>query len=150
MKVTMQNRKQGQATVEMVVGCLVLVPIVLFLLDIACLVVANYVNDDLCTRAARAAANQSTFNDAKDSAKRVLQKLDTSKTGILHDLKSISADGKNDAGEIGFVDYDNSSPGHVVASTRISVKLPVPFPFLPSDATFTSRSVLPIVAQKAR
>ncbi|MBX9567492.1 MAG: hypothetical protein K2X77_01295 [Candidatus Obscuribacterales bacterium] len=142
--------RAGQSVVEMVAGTMVVIPIILFLLDIGTLIVANYINDDLCTRAARAAANQSTADEAKASAQRVLQKLDTSKTGILTDLKSLDAAGKTPAGELGFVDYDNVNPGHIVAATRISVKLPVPFPFLPQTADFTSRSVLPIVAQKAR
>lgn len=145
-----RRTRAGQSAVEMVAGTIVVIPIVLFLLDIGCLIVANYINDDLCTRAARAAANQSSAADAKASAQRVLQKLDTSKSGILTALKSMDATGKSESGELGFVDYDNSNPGHIVASTKISVKLPVPFPFLPQTADFTSRSVLPIVAQKAR
>jgi hypothetical protein len=143
------KRKVAQSVVEMVAGTMVIIPIALFLLDIGTLVVANYINDDLCTRAARAAANQSTATEAAASAKRVLEKLNTSETGILTELKSMSADGSSTS-DLGFVDYDSSSQGHVVASTRISVKLPVPFPFLPDNAKFTSRSCLPIVAQKAR
>ena len=142
-----RSRKKGQATVEMVIGCIALVPILLFLIDIGVLVLANYINDDICHRAARAAANQVNAQDAQTSASLVLSKF--SKSTILPDLECLGASSDTPS-SAGNVDYDQKAPGQVVAATRITVKIPVPFPLMPETATFISRSVVPIVAQKAR
>lgn len=146
---TALRKKKGQSSVEMVAGLIFMVPIVLFLLDIGCMIVANYINDDLCNRAARAAANQVNATDATDSALRVMNKLDTSQSGILQNLESMNSAGTAAVAK-GTVDYDSTNPGHVIATTRITVKLPVPFPVLPQTASFVARSCVPIVAQKAR
>ena len=77
------RRKRGQSIVELAAGLIFLVPIVLFLLDVAVVVCANMANDNLaksCCRAAASAvdpasaigtatiANQAAFNVASNFA----------------------------------------------------------------------------------
>src|SRR5262249_25544030 len=61
----------GQALIETVVGCLVLVPIGLFLLDVGALVLAQTANDNMAKHAARAAAGQANAGQARTAAQQV-------------------------------------------------------------------------------
>ena len=57
MTVRSNRQSTGQSLIETVVGVMFLIPIVLFLLDIAVLVIANTANDNLVKSACRAAAS---------------------------------------------------------------------------------------------
>lgn len=52
-----RRRRKGQSIIETIVGIIFLVPIVLFLFDVAVLVLASSANDNLAKSAARAAAS---------------------------------------------------------------------------------------------
>lgn len=142
-----RRSKQAQSVVEMVAGTMILVPLVLFLLDIGTLVVANYINDDYCCRAARAAASQKDKDAALASVKGVLSKLQTSQIITNMELMDPIAANPTPSDDI---DFDNKVPGTVIVSTRIAANLPVPIPFLPDTmARFVTRSSLPITSKKA-
>ncbi len=139
---------KGQSAVELVVGLLILIPILLFLIDIGSLVLANYVNDDVCQRTCRAAANQGDKQTALAAATTVLAKI-TPQQGMIGSIELMDpATGQTPANDI---DFDSMSPGNVIVSTRVTANLPVPIPFMGDSVTkFVTRSSLPITALKAK
>ncbi len=158
------NRKRGQSIIETVVGIMFLVPIVLFLFDIAVLVLCNTANDNLAKSSCRAAAsavNGSGTGDAPSafqSAKQVADSFNSSsiigKSGdsFLTGF-SYNATGTADSGGgtwPGPITGNQNPPapasGQVACITSMRVTLPVPFPFLPSKWDFQSKDVEPIVS----
>jgi hypothetical protein len=60
LKIAVRNRrkqKQGSSLIETVVGCIFIVTIALFLLDVASIVICQTQNDALAKHCARAASN---------------------------------------------------------------------------------------------
>lgn len=159
------TRKRGQSIIETVVGIMFLVPIVLFLFDIAVLVLCNTANDNLAKSACRAAASavngsgQGDANSAFSSATTVADSFAVSsiigKTGgsFLTGF-SYNATGTPSSGGgawPGTITGNTGTPpqpsqGQVACITSMQVTLPVPFPFLPPKWDFQSKDVEPIVS----
>lgn len=165
----------GQSILETVVGIIVLIPIVLFLFDIASLVLANIANDNLaksCARAAASAVGSEGFGTSELALKAARN------TAEMHAESSLI--GKTGASFVtGFYWNSNASPPVVTGSTLISVgagsmetpmwpdgvekpvagdlgvittmrvKLPVPFPLVPDSFEFRAKAVEPIVSLPA-
>lgn len=123
--------KKGQALMEVAVVGIILIPIALFMLDLAVLVMCNMTNDSVAKNAARAAANQPVQASAQQAAQHALDTVKTS--SIITDLKikNFNYTGNHDS---------------VTVATQMSVQVPVPFPFLDKVA-FVAQSVQPIVAE---
>lgn len=120
--------RKGQALIETAVAGMVIIPIVLFLLDVAVLVLCNMSNDEAAKNAARAAANQPPAT-AQEAASKAISSF--RKSPIIADLK---------------IKNFNSSTETVTVSTEMNVKLPVPFPGI-TQYTFVAQSVQPVLAQ---
>lgn len=159
------TRKRGQSIIETVVGIMFLVPIVLFLFDIAVLVLCNTANDNLAKstcRAAASATNASGVGDANSaftSATQVADSFNSSAiigkagssflTGFSYNANGSAASaGGTWPGPIttGAGNPPTPATGQVACITTMQVTLPVPFPFLPSKWDFQSKDVEPIVS----
>lgn len=148
----------GQSIIETVVGIIFLIPIVLFLLDIAVLVMANTANDNLAKSVCRAAAS------AKDTGSN----LGTPDAGYNAAVAAASTFATSDIIKPGggsFVTgycwnglgnnntqgaWPNSIPkpevGNVGVVTTMTVKVPVPLPLLPNQIDFVAKAVEPVVS----
>ena len=155
-----QSRKSGQSIVETVVGIIFLVPVVLFLLDIAVLVMANTANDNLAKTVARAAASArdistsegtaaAGFNAANSAASTFAESGLIQKPGDGSFLVGYSWNGTGSPDSQGS-SWPGSLPspniGDVGVVTSMKVNLPVPFPFLPNTIDFQAKAVEPIVS----
>lgn len=158
------NRKRGQSIIETVVGIMFLVPIVLFLFDIAVLVLCNTANDNLAKstcRAAASATNGSGTGDATSAFQSATQVADSFNASSIIGKSgasfltgfSYNATGAADSGGgqwPGPITGNQAPPqpaqGQVACITSMRVTLPVPFPFLPSQWDFQSKDVEPIVS----
>ncbi len=135
--------ENGQQLAEMMGGLLVLIPIVLFLLDMSVVVLSNQLADKYAKAAARAAANQTNSADARTAADNALKSF--AKSGFVQDLTIKTCD-------YTAIDRDNPNDptkGKVVVQLKMDVKLPVPIPFVPeanSSPTFVTQAVEPVVA----
>lgn len=152
-------RRKGQSIIETVVGIMFLVPIVLFLFDIAVLVLCNTANDNLAKsvcRAAASATNNSGTGDASSAKSAALAVANTFATSaiIKQDggtfLKGISYNGAGWDGSDLQAQGQNPPPqslnGQVACVTKMRIVVPVPFPFLPNQVDFYAKDVEPIVS----
>ena len=152
-----RKRPRGQSIIETVVGIIFLIPIVLFLFDVAVLVLCSSANDNLAKSAARAAASatDAVTNNGTNAAARVaaIQICNNFQTSTL--IQPASAGilgGKFMTGYFwngpgGGVEGTNANcaAGQVCVVTTMRVNVPVPFgPFTGSD--FRARAVEPIVS----
>ena len=135
--------------VEMLVGVMVLIPVVLFLIDIGVLVLANIINGDLAKNVARAAANAPDGTTAQKAAENVVGRA--AKSGVITQAQlgylywrstTPTADTKTGTAPDGIAE---PLPGQVQAVTTVTVKAPVPFPFLPAQHQFSANATQPIV-----
>jgi len=126
------SKNKGQLSIELIAGLIILIPIVLFLLDVGAVVLANSINDDLAKRSARAAGGQSTAQQALDAASSVVSR--TRSNPVITRVQLDPA---------GF-SFDTAS-GRVSVRTRVDVKLPVPVPGF-ENLNFRAQAVEPIVA----
>lgn len=154
-----RRRSVGQSIIETVVGIIFLVPIVLFLFDVAVLVLSNTANDNLAKSAARAAASatdasgKGTGDKGFDAAKSIAANF--SPSAIINPVgggKSSFVTGFewNGGGSNGNVKNGEAitpspSEGQVAVITTMEVTLPVPFPGW-SKIEFKAKAVEPIVS----
>jgi hypothetical protein len=163
-----QNR--AQSIIETVVGVMVLIPIVLFLLDIAVLVMANTANDNLAKSACRAAASATdggtpptgTTACAQSAAQAVCSAFATPSiiiqgpggggtnggsmlTGFYFNARNSSGGSWPGPLQPGQQAPPQPAQGQVGVITTMVVTLPVPFPGL-SKFTFLAQAVEPIVS----
>jgi len=133
----------------MLVGVMVLIPVILFLVDIGVLVLANIINGDLAKNVARAAANATDGTSAQKAADNVVARA--AKSGVISQAQlsylywrstSPTGDTKTGTAPDGITE---PLPGQVQAVTMITVKPPVPFPFLPAQHQFMAHATQPIV-----
>jgi hypothetical protein len=148
---------KAQASVEMIAGLLFLIPILLVLVDIGVMMLASSANDNVCKRAARAAANQFPTNhnppgDPQGAAGKVVDSLlgpSRTGTGVLTKIEVLDA-GNPPTTVLtppNNCDYDSTQRGNVIMTTRLTFQLPVPFWFLNGvNNNFVTRSNVPIVA----
>jgi hypothetical protein len=166
-----RGRLTGQSILETVVGIIFLIPIVLFLLDIAVLVLANTANDTMAKNAARAAASATdsssgqpigTAASALTAAQRVVENQSVSP--IIPGAKLEKIIYVDNAGAHSLAGQPNSrntqnpdaatdpvvnlppGTGQVAAVTTMLVRAPVPFPGFFTTKTFVARAVEPIVS----
>lgn len=139
--------------VEMIVGLIVMVPVLLFLIDIGLLVFANIANGDLAKSAARSAASSSDpsgTTQAVSYANNAISTFNSSSTGIVSNARLTFLDWNPPGGTDSTFGSQPSgvptaSPGQVVVATSVTYKPPVPFPFIPASQDFTAYSAQPIV-----
>lgn len=136
---TTHHLARGQAMLEvLVVAIAFLIPISLFAVDIFCCLAANSITDQYTKIAARAAASQPDQDNAQRAAEKAIEKFP--KSEMLTDFK------------IDPVEYNPANPsqpgsqGTVRIKSTLSVKLPVPIPFLDTNPIFEARAVEPITA----
>ncbi len=135
-------RTQGQSIVETVVGIIFLIPIVLFLFDVAVLVLASSADDNLAKSACRAAASatdasgQGTAVAAQAAADSICQNFAGANNPIIK---------KPGSGSFLTSCVFDTVSGQVTVTTTLTCKLPVPFPFL-SNVDFVAKAVEPIVS----
>lgn len=154
------RKTRAQSLIETVVGIIFMVPIALFLFDIAVLVMANTANDNLAKTVARAAAsakdtgtNEGTsaagYNAATQTANSFAESGLIAKPSTGSFLAGYSWNGTGTADSQGS-SWPSSIPkpsvGDVGVVTSMQVKLPVPFPFLPNTIDFQAKAVEPIVS----
>lgn len=139
MKTTKKNgrNQKGQGLVEVsVVSGVIMVPAVLFMLDLIFLFAANSLNDQFVKVAARAAASQSTAAGAEVAARKAIEKFP--KSTLIPNL------------EVTKVEYvAPNEPGAqklVVVKTKMNTVIPMPFPFLVEKPVFQAGAVEPITA----
>lgn len=136
-KVSKGRNQKGQGLVEVsVVGGAVMVPVVLFLLDMIFLFGANSLNDQYVKVAARAAASQSTQAGAIEAAQNVISKFPCS--ALIPEIKVVDVDYRQPE--------DLGAQKIVVVRTEMKTVIPVQFPFLVNTPTFQAKSVEPITA----
>ncbi len=127
-----RRKSKGTSIVESALAAILLVPIALAILDLIVIVVANSMNDTACKNAARAAANQSEGAQAFNAAKK---SLESSKASTI--VKSIV-----------FEIFDwQGLDGNVTCSTKMVVRLPVPFPGM-QEISFVAKDVEAVVGAK--
>ena len=127
-----RNRKaNGQCFIEMAVGSMIMIPVMLYGLDIIAVGLSVSVNDHLAKEAARVAAVQTDSHAARMAAETVISRL--KKSAIITNA-SITSDGFN------YNDKDR-----VTVKTELYVRVPAPLPFLEGTKIY-ARAVEPIVA----
>jgi hypothetical protein len=157
-------RMRAQASIEMVAGLLFLIPILLVLVDIGVMMLASSTNDNICKRAARAAANQypstpltpgGPTGNPQAAAGAVIDSLlgpSRTGTGVLQKIEVMDAGvppttvltSPNNC------DYDVTQKGNVIMTTRLTFQVPVPFWFFGSgNNNFITRADVPIVSRVA-
>lgn len=160
----LKRRHRGQSIIETVVGIIFLIPVVLFLFDIAALVLCSSANDNLAKAAARAAASAVAANGqgnatvAREAAKKICNNFAVSQ--LIQKPPSGGIDGTFMTG-FHFNSRDGATPpnpappaegtdtacadGQVCVVTTMDVKVPVPFgPF--TGSPLRSRAVEPVVS----
>lgn len=128
------RKKRGTSLVEAIVAAIIIVPVALFLLDLSVLVLANSINDKAVKNAARAAANQPDGASAWQAANVSLASFRSSPIVKSLTIKSFSFPPSN-------------ALETVSCTTKMEVKLPVPFPGF-NNITFLARAEEPIVGHK--
>lgn len=124
------RRKTGTSIVETAVGLFVLIPVVLFLVDVAAAVLAQTANDAMCKHAARAAAEQTNAGQASSAAQAVVDAFPTS--AIISAKQLINCD------------YVTNT--RVTVITQITCTFPVPIPLGgPSTMNFRTDVTEPVV-----
>ncbi len=133
----------GQSTVELVAGLIVLVPIVLGLFDMAVVIIANQVNDSACRDAARVAASgRPTADETTARATQVLKQ-------VYHTGGYLEGPALVAATPLGIKAPDpvfgGPYSGSVRVETKITVHLPAPLPgVLPATQEFHAREEYPV------
>lgn len=140
-----------------------MVPIVLFLFDVAVLVLANTANDNLAKQAARAAASavntgisKGDYTSAKNAAQAVVNKFTTSGyinqvslAYIYYNAPAPTGLTQNSISPIGGLPAGaNLDPGvgNVAVVVMMNARAPVPFPGFDTSRVYTARAVEPIVS----
>lgn len=127
-----KRNKKGSSIVETAAGLILLIPIVLFLVDVAAMVVAQTENDKLAKACARAAAEFPSSEPSKQdgAAKKV---YDNQKRSNLLTPTSYAV---------------TAGSGMVTCNTTITCTLPVPVPFIGnSSVAFKAQATEPIVGE---
>jgi hypothetical protein len=131
------RRIRGSSIIETAVGCIVLIPVFLFLVDAISVVVAQTANDSVCKECARAAA------DIYDSTKPQPSTTQAAIQSIVNQHNSAS-------NKFTFytLTYCDSPDGWqtVRCNTNVKVTMPIPVPFSNlNNLQFAAQSVEPVV-----
>lgn len=126
-----RRKKTGGAIVETVAGLFVMIPVVLFLVDVVAMVLAQMAHDALAKDCARAAAEEKNAGAATAAVNTVIGNFSSP---VL----------KVNPGPV--VDFDGTTPGTVRVQTTSVFTFPVPIPFMgSSNQTFVAEAREPIV-----
>jgi Flp pilus assembly protein TadG len=142
----MPSRKKGSSIIETAVGCVVLIPVFLFLIDAASVVVAQTSNDALCKQCARAAAECTDATSGNAAAQAIINSYNA---GTNNKLTTSSA---NPATCVvtGLADAAGNQWQNVQCNTTITVNMPVPVPFANlNHLKFQAQSTEPVVSAMA-
>ncbi|CAN5572537.1 hypothetical protein BH10CYA1_BH10CYA1_21600 [soil metagenome] len=144
MSVRERNTK-GSSIVETAAGLILLIPIVLFLVDVAAMVVAQTENDKLAKACARAAA-EFPQGDARAVNAAQLVYAGQKVSNLLSPI-GFGTPGGSPPLPSGSPSY-TSGAGLVTCQTTIVCTLPVPVPFLGnSSVSFNAKATEPIVGE---
>lgn len=113
------RKKLAQSTMELIGGLIILVPIILFLIDLSTIVLAAFKNDSVCREACRAAAS----GDPKDSQK--LAEAEISKYNQAGSFASYSLSGTQVNGV-----EPNSGQGLISGDVSVKTTARVHAPFI--------------------
>jgi len=128
------RRKRGTSIVETAAGLFIIIPIVLFLFDVAAAVLAQTANDSMCKSAARAAAETDSQGRAQAAAQTAVDRFPAA--GYIISKRLFRT-----------VDY-NTTTASVRVETEIVCRFPVPIPFGgPDRMNFVTDQTEPIVGQ---
>lgn len=152
----MGRRGKGQSIIETAVGIIFMIPIVLFLFDVAVLVMGNTANDNLAKSACRAAASATanvggvptgTKDAALTAAEKVVSCFASSNILQCKGLTNMCFDAVDAKGSwpSGAQDPPRPAAGQVGCITTMTVKAPVPFPCF-EKFDFRAVDVEPIVS----
>jgi len=111
----------------------ILIPIALFGLDLAVLILGNSANDSLAKNCARAAANAQTSTNAKAAAQQVLSHFP--KSPLVEEVK------------IQNVSYNSKDT--VTVESEITVRIPITLPGTKSKVAFKAKATEPVVGVSA-
>jgi hypothetical protein len=138
-----QRKHSGQAFIELAIGTMILIPLLLFLLDIFFCILCNQANDVLTKSAARAAAGSNSPLAAAE--KIVADSIFGKGTGPVK-ASLVWFDFNNGEIKQGTPEATGMAGAHkVVVVVKMSVTLPAPIPFLNSTPVFKAQSVEPTV-----
>jgi len=128
-------KQRGSSLIETVCGCMILVVVGLFLIDVAAIVVCQTQNDALAKHCASAAAAQPTLGQAttavNDVTTQFITQNGTSKICLFNKAT--------------IVNY-NTAAAAVYVQTLVTCNFPCPIPFGPSYMQFQADCTEPIVA----
>lgn len=125
-----RRRTRGTSIVETAAGLFILIPVVLFLVDVAAAVLAQTANDSMCKHAARAAAEQVNQGQAQAAAQRVVDDFPSS---TIISAKQL-------------INVNYVSNVRVTVVTQITCTFPVPIPLGgPASWDFQTDVTEPIV-----
>ncbi|MBS1953020.1 MAG: hypothetical protein JST89_02480 [Cyanobacteria bacterium SZAS-4] len=126
------RKTKGSSIVETAAGLILLIPIVLFLVDVAAMVVAQTENDKLAKACARAAAEFPSSNPGQQSSAAMGVYNNQRRSSLLTPTSLNTTNGG----------------GLVTCATTITCTLPVPVPFLGnSSVAFNAKATEPIVGE---
>ncbi|MBS1989516.1 MAG: hypothetical protein JSS83_03305 [Cyanobacteria bacterium SZAS LIN-3] len=132
-----KQRRRGSSLIETVCGCIILVIVALFLVDVAAVVICQTQNDALAKHCARAAAAMDDVKNpgtAQAAADEVVAKFQAENGGSKICLVNPPV----------VINYQ-AGPATVMAVTTVTCNFPVPVPFGPSYLQFKAEAVEPIV-----
>ena len=146
-KMPSRKRKKGSSIIETAVGCTVLIPVFLFLIDAASVVVAQTSNDALCKQCARAAADCTDATSGNAAAQAIVNNYNLGTANKL----TTSAANPATCVVTGLADAQGNAWQNVQCNTTITVNMPVPVPFSSlNNLKFQAQSVEPVVSAMAQ
>jgi Flp pilus assembly protein TadG len=124
--------RKGSSIVETAAGLILLIPIVLFLVDVAAMVVAQTENDKLAKACARAAAEYPSNSGTASNAANLV--YTNQKDSTLLTKQSLTG--------------PTAVAGMVTCQTNIKCNLPVPVPFIGTPSVlFSAKATEPVVGE---
>jgi Flp pilus assembly protein TadG len=142
------GRNRGSSIIETAAGLFVVIPILLFFMDIGYVLLAQMANDALAKEAARASAEATSQAQSDANATNVVQNYFASQDSMF-----IQPPGGFGAPDTALVLPTNYNPttggvasGVVTVTTQIVCKVPCPLPGFPNPLQFSATATEPIVA----
>lgn len=139
--INQRRRCRASSIVETVAGLILIIPLMLFFVDIIGVLLCQTANNALAKEAARAAAEATTSANAQTAAQNIVTQFYDNNTSMF-------------TGGANFVtatfSYNASNSGVVIVQTQMTCYFPFPIPGVPSpndkQATFGATATEPIVA----
>jgi len=148
MNKNQRRNKRGSSIVETCAGLFVVIPILLFFMDVGYVLLGQMANDALAKEAARAAAETATLTLANTAAQNVVTNYFNSQDSMF--ISPPSGDPALVIVSPADIQYNPTvagvQSGVVIITTHISCRMPVPFPGLANPLSFSAVATEPIVA----